>query len=234
MALPDSVWVSGRHEEGPAEPPSCATRIEQPALLRHVGSTALRVAAASAAELAVSPGRTETRLKQSSPSAAAPVARRTAPAREVRRPRLGDSRSRPLHPPAKPSGQGNRDLAGEVREAMNESPHVCARARVGERPVSSLMCSAAAHARPGRPTDRNPPYSDMGVRDARTNEHHVCARRRYVRRQDWGSRSQSSRLLWPWLEEMRAKVRPWRQSSSKKPWLTAAPSMLLIVPRSVF
>jgi hypothetical protein len=27
--------------------------------------------------------------------------------------------------------------AGEVREAMNKSPHVCARARVGERPVSS-------------------------------------------------------------------------------------------------
>jgi hypothetical protein len=59
--------------------------------------------------------------------------------------------SRLLHPTVKPSGQGNRDFAGEVREAMNKSPHVCARARVGERPVSSLMCSAEAHARPGRP-----------------------------------------------------------------------------------
>jgi hypothetical protein len=43
-----------------------------------------------------------------------------------------------------------RDFAGEVREAMNKSPHVCARARVGERPVSSLMCEAAERERPDR------------------------------------------------------------------------------------
>jgi hypothetical protein len=61
----------------------------------------------------------------------------------------------------------DRDLAGEVREAMNKSPHVCARARVGERPVSSLVCLARIRARPDSrwlvvqaSTDRRPPHSD--------------------------------------------------------------------------
>jgi len=39
-------------------------------------------------------------------------------------------------------------FVAEVREAMNKSPHVCARARVGERPVSSLICIAKERARP--------------------------------------------------------------------------------------
>jgi hypothetical protein len=39
-------------------------------------------------------------------------------------------------------------IVGEVREAMNKSPHVCARARVGERPVSSLVCESGHRERP--------------------------------------------------------------------------------------
>ena len=39
-------------------------------------------------------------------------------------------------------------IAGEVREAMNKSPQVCARARAGERPVSSLMCELGSRVRP--------------------------------------------------------------------------------------
>jgi hypothetical protein len=77
-----------------------------------------------------------------------------------------------------------RDIADEVREAMNKSPHVCARARVGERPVSWLVFAAEIRARPDRAVRMKPSHSDVGVRDAKNNEvrdatkkkRHACAR----------------------------------------------------------
>jgi hypothetical protein len=53
---------------------------------------------------------------------------------------------------------------------MNKSPHVCVRARVGERPVSSLVCQTKDRARSGSgwlplqsSADRNPPcYGGWG------------------------------------------------------------------------
>ncbi len=41
-----------------------------------------------------------------------------------------------------PAGGVLRAFAAEVREAMNKSPPICARARVGELAVHSLMCRA--------------------------------------------------------------------------------------------
>jgi hypothetical protein len=83
MTFPDSVRVSDRHETVPGEPALDATwdGAACPAQTLRLDRTTRRLG--SAAELAVSPGLAETRLKQSSPSAAALVARRAASAREV-------------------------------------------------------------------------------------------------------------------------------------------------------
>src|SRR5688500_10609175 len=71
LVLPDSVLVSDRHETVPGEPTPRATRngATWPAQTRRLDRTTCR--RGSATELAVSPGLAETRLKQSSPSAAA-------------------------------------------------------------------------------------------------------------------------------------------------------------------
>ena len=72
-------------------------------------------------------------------------------------------------------------MSNEVREATNKEPHVCGRARVGERPVSSFLrvgepaVSEAFHVceRP-----RGPRRENKEVRDATKKERQVCARAR--------------------------------------------------------
>ncbi|HET6673909.1 MAG TPA: hypothetical protein VFG71_01150, partial [Nitrospiraceae bacterium] len=60
----------------------------------------------------------ETRLKQSSPSAASLWHGGPPRLAKSRCPLLHDSRSSLLHPTAKPSGQGSRDFAGEARRCV--------------------------------------------------------------------------------------------------------------------
>ena len=118
--------------------------MEQPALLRHVGSTALRVAVArmrkspcqpaSPRNASNSPRRpplsygTADRPGSRSPEITLPAHRlagvRKPDARYFSRrgPRARDSRSRLLHPTANPSRQGSRDFAGEVRWCVARRP----------------------------------------------------------------------------------------------------------------
>ena len=103
----------------------------------------------SAAELAVSPGLAETRLKQSSPSAAALWHGGSPRLAKSRCPRLRDSRSRLPHPTASPFGQGAATL--QVRPA-------------------GVWRGGPREARPSRAvtiqswTDRRPPLGDGGRR----------------------------------------------------------------------
>ena len=156
---------------GPGEPTICATRhgAACPAQTRRLDRTTRR--RPSAAELAVSSGLTETRLKQSSPSAVArghggaprlaksrnhpagsPPRQRPQTRRSfflaLRTPRLRDSRRRLLHAPARPSVQGSRDFAGEARWC------------VVRRPTRGSAVQGCAN--PGL-TDRRPPLGDGGA-----------------------------------------------------------------------
>lgn len=131
------VWVSNRHDTVPGEPTPRATRngAACPAQTRRLDRTTCR--RGSAAELAVSPGLAATRLKPSSPSAAAlwhgepprltksrnhpagsPPRRRPQTRRSYfsrRGPLASAIREAGCSTIARPSGQGNRDFAGEAR-----------------------------------------------------------------------------------------------------------------------
>jgi hypothetical protein len=89
--------------------------MEQPALLRHFGSTALRVALARLRNSPCPPAWP--RHGSNSPRRPPPPSWHGGPPRlaKSRCPRLRDSRSSLLHPTGNPSGQGNRDFAGEAR-----------------------------------------------------------------------------------------------------------------------
>ena len=122
MALPDPERVSSRRQGLLAGRRLARLATGQPALLRHFGSTGLRV---DVARLRNSPRPTAwPRHGSDSPRHPSSPCGTGGPPRlaKSRCPRLSDPRSRPPYPTASPSGHGSRDLAGEARWCVTRRP----------------------------------------------------------------------------------------------------------------
>ena len=151
MTFPDSVWVAGHNETLPGEPARAGTwsGAACPAQTHRLDRTTRRLG--SGAELAVSSGLAETRLKQSSPSAVALL--HSGP------PRLAKSRDHPAGSPTRRRPQTGRSLFVASRTPRLRDSR--------GRPIQSHGAAVGAAILRGRPADvaGGGPYESPSAQD---------------------------------------------------------------------